>query len=69
MTQTATKHPASSPEMAAQEALFALINAGAFGSGESNVIFNLDRSDSIAAAMIDIHTKLTAYYRTLPGAQ
>lgn len=69
MTQTATKNPAAAPEMAAQEILIALTNSAAFGSGEAGLINNPSRSDGIAKAMIDIHEKLTAYYRTLPGAQ
>lgn len=68
MSQTATNHPHANPEMAAQEALIALINSGAFGSGEHNVINSTHRSEAVATALIDIHTKLTAYYRTLPGA-
>lgn len=69
MTQTATKNPAAAPEMAAQEILMALANSGAFGSGEGGIINNPARSGGVAKAMIDIHEQLTAYYRTLPGAQ
>ncbi|MFY1052355.1 hypothetical protein ACOQNP_12140 [Ectopseudomonas khazarica] len=69
MTQTATKNPAAAPEMAAQEVLMALANAGAFGSGEHGAINSSGRSTAVAKAMIDIHEQLTAYYRTLPGAQ
>lgn len=69
MSQTATNYPTSNPEMAAQEVLIALVNSGAFGSGENQVINNEHRSAAVAAAMIDIHTKLTAYYRSLPESQ
>ncbi len=67
MTQTATTPPSAAPEMAAQEVLIALVNSGAFGSGEAGLINSPTRSDGIAKAMIDIHEKLTAYYRSLPG--
>lgn len=69
MTQTATMNPAAVPEMAAQEVLIALTNAGAFGSGEAGLINAPSRSGAVAKAMIDIHEQLTAYYRTLPGAK
>jgi len=69
MTQTANKNPASAPEMAAQEVLIALTNAGAFGSGEAGLINAPSRSGATAKAMIDIHQQLTAYYRTLHGGQ
>ncbi len=69
MTQTATYPPSANPEMAAQEVLLALVNSGAFGSGEHGLIQSPNRSDSVAKALIDVHSQLTAYYRTLPGAQ
>lgn len=69
MSQTATNYPTNSPEMAAQEVLIALVNAGAFGCGENLVINNEAKSAAVAAAMIDIHTKLTAYYRSLDESQ
>lgn len=69
MTQTATHHPSANPEMAAQEALVALINAGAFGNGAHGLIQNESRAESVAKALVEVHTRLTAYYRTLPGAQ
>lgn len=69
MSQTASNFPTAHPEMAAQEVLMALINSGAFGNGEQNVINTDYRSAAVAAAMIDIHTKLTAYYRSLSEEQ
>ncbi len=69
MSQTATNFPTASPEMAAQEIVMALINAGAFGSGEHNMINSALRSEAAAAAIIDVHTRLTAYYRSIPAEQ
>lgn len=65
MSQSATNFPTAHPEMAAQEIVMALVNAGAFGSGQQQIINSPGRSGAAAEAIIDIHTKLTEYYRSL----
>lgn len=57
--------PTAYPEDAAQELLALLVESGAFGCGENQIINSTARSGAAADAMIDIHKKLTAYYKTL----
>ena len=61
---TDATNPAENPALAAQEALLALIQAGKTAAihGESD-------GENLAKGLIQLHEKLTAYYRTLPEAQ
>ncbi len=56
--------PAENPELAAQEVLIALVQAG-----KTAALHGQSDGEHLAKGLIELHEKLTAYYRTLPGAQ
>lgn len=56
--------PAENPELAAQEVLIALLQ-----SGKATSVNGQPDGEHLAKGLIELHEKLTAYYRALPGAQ
>ncbi|WP_374377701.1 hypothetical protein [Pseudomonas fluvialis] len=55
--------PTQHPVLAAQQVLLEIIKAG------GNPIGNESQGQHTAKGLIALHEQLTAYYRTLPGAQ
>jgi len=64
MTQAETINPVAWPELAAQQVIVEAVKAGAVQS-----LGNEAQGTHAAKALIALHEQLTAYYRTLPGAQ
>lgn len=56
--------PSENPELAAQEILALLAEAGSF-TPQSGFLSGSDSGEAVAKAMIAIHKSLTAYYKTL----
>lgn len=57
-------NPNRFPTLAAQQVVLALVQ-----TGETRKVVSEGDGKALAAELIDLHEKLTAYYRTLPGAQ
>lgn len=56
--------PTRNPAQAAQQIVLALVQAG-----QTRILSSKSDGSELASELIDLHEKLTAYYRTLPGAQ
>lgn len=58
-------NPKAQPEKAAQEAVLALCETGAFGIDPAHTAMSAGDGEALADAIIAVHQKLTAYYKDL----
>lgn len=61
--------PTQNPELAAQQVVLALIEAKVFGQNREHGVVTADQGKTLSEAITKTHEQLTAFYRTLPGAQ
>ncbi len=57
--------PKSTPDLAAQQAVLALIEAKTFGQHREHAVSDAESAEKVAQAIIKTHELLAAYYRTL----